>query len=362
MKNTLLAVMLLAMVNIAHAALLVTSDGAWSTTAVIGTSNGGAQTNWNTGGTFGSYGGASYNVNAETQYMDMQATTANAQQTYAAGYTYSYRASAAAAIAGHDNNQVVYLTANGSTVAGSRVAGPNNTGTYGDADRNTIYGSYAVSAGDAIIGQMIGMRLSSEGIQSRFRADGDSDLSALLTAHNGFNGDGMIYSTAFGKDGGGGLIDTDYVLDMTLANSGGGLEDGYFRINNNETARNMFSIGSASDTFRSGDSYTIAFDARKAIDGDAGQNELAISLGSFSTNITIGASTASYSFEVDADAAGIVGESLDVMFQSADVTTTGVNQYQVSDLDIIAIPEPATLGLVAFVGAGVIMIRRMFQL
>lgn len=351
--------MAVALAHSAHAALLVTSDGAWSTTAANGTSNGGAQTNWNTAGTFNSWGGASFNVNAESQYMDMQATAANAQQSYAAGYTYSYRSSAAAAIAGHANNQVVYLTANGGTVAGSRVAGANNTGTYGSGDRNTINGSYAVSGGDAIIGQTIGLRLSSEGIQSRFRADGDSDLSALLTTHANFNGDGVVYSTAFGKDGGG-LIDTDHVLDMTLSNDGGALEDGYFRINNNATAQNWFSIASATDTFRSGDTYTIAFDARKAIDGDTGQNELAISLGSFSTNISIGAATASYSFDVDADAAGIAGESLDVLFQSADVTGSGVNQYQVSDLNIAAIPEPATLGLIVLSGAGLIGARRIF--
>ena len=362
MRNTLMTITALAMVHVAHSALLITSDGAWSTTAANGTSNGGAQTNWNTGASFGSWGGSSYNVNAETQYMDMQATAANAQQAYAAGYTYSYRSSAAAAIAGHANNQVVTLTANGGTVAASRVAGANNTGTYGSLDRNTINGTYAVSAGNAIIGQTVGMRLSSEGIQSRFRADGDSDLSALLTAHANFNGDGSIYSTAFGKDGGGGLIDTDHVLDMTLGNNGGGLEDGYFRINNNETGKNWFSIGSATDTFRSGDTYTIAFDASKPIDQDTGQNELAISLGSFSTNISIGAATASYSFEVDADTAGIAGESLDVLFQSADVTGSGVNQYQVSDLNIAAIPEPATLGLIVLSGAGLIAVRRMFLL
>jgi len=175
MKKTLLAITALAMVHLAHSALLVTSDGAWSTTAANGTSNGGAQTNWNTSGTFNNWGGASFNANAETWYMDMQATAANAQQTYAAGYTYSYRSSAAAAIAGHATNQVVYLTADGSTVAASRVAGPNNTGTYGSGDRNTISSSYAVSAGNAIIGQTVGMRLTSEGAQSRFRADGDSD-------------------------------------------------------------------------------------------------------------------------------------------------------------------------------------------
>jgi len=187
-------------------------------------------------------------------------------------------------------------------------------------------------------------------------------LSALLTAHAGFNGDGIVYSTAFGKDGGGGLIDTDHVLDMTLSADGGALEDGYFRFNNNTTAQNWFSIGSAEDTFRSGDTYTIAFDARKAIEGDAGQNELAITLGAFSTNITIGATMASYSFDVDADVAGISGDSLDVLFQSADVTTTGVNQYWVSDLDIIAIPEPAALGLIVFSGAGLVALRRMFML
>ncbi len=338
MKRWMVAIASMGLLLGVQAGVLVSSDGAWSSAGVIGSSNGGAQTNQNAGGAFGNYGGPSFNVNAESIVMDMQATVSNMLPVYTEGYTYNYKASSAAANVSMATNQVVYLLANGGTVAGSRVSGPNNTGIYGNLDRPTISGSYAVAAGDALIGQTIGVRLSSEGVQSRFAADGSSGLSAVLTDHYGWNGDGVIYSTSF-ETNNSGLIATDHVLDMTLA--GVALRDGFISLNVNDTGgRNTSTFASAEDTWRTGTVYTVTFEAKKSIESDPGQTDLSIALGSFSTNLTVGTTRATYSIEVDADALGIAGDSLSVVIEPLGTPVTSVNQYQLYDFEISAPPPP----------------------
>ena len=318
------------------AAALLTSAGAWSSTGVVAQSNHGTQTNSNQNGQFSNWAGATFSANAESQNLDMQATATSVQQCYAGGYTYGYRSTALAALASDSTNQVAYLTANGNPVSASRISGPNNTGTFGSSDTNTITGCYAVGPGDPLIGQIIGLRLSSEGLQSRFHADGASGVSAILTTHAQLNGNGVIYSTAFMTNSTGGLVATDDVLDMSPNSSGGALQNGHWEINNTTLTRDWFTIGSSGDTFRAGTVYTITYTAQKTINQDAAQNALTVSLGSFSTNLTIGTSVRSYAFSVDADEAGLTGEDLRVMFQAATHTVTGFNQYRISGLEIAA--------------------------
>ena len=349
-----------ALVHPAYSAQLITSDGAWTTTTAINaSSNGGLQNNSNTGGAFVPWGGVSFRVNAESQYLDMQASAASVQQTYTAGYTYSYQSTARAAAEVHENNQVVSLTSNGGVVAGTRVVGLNYNGTFGDGNPNTVNGSYAVSTGNASIGQTVGVRISSEGVQSRFWAEAvtattGSGVSALLTEHANFNGDGNIYSTSFNAGGAG---DIDHVLDMTLSGVAEGAGDIF--LNNTTTSQNTLLIGSADDTFRAGTIYRITFGANKHIEGDSAQNDLTISLGTYTTDITIGSIVGSYTFDVDADAAGIVGQLLGVGIKASALTTTGVNQYKIYDLDLVAIPEPGSYALLAgLAGMAFVMARR----
>jgi hypothetical protein len=348
-----------ALVHPAYSVQLITSDGAWTTTAVNATSNGGLQDNSNTGGSFGLWAGPSFLSNGSNQYLDMQASATSVQQTYTAGYTYSYQSTASAALESHENNQVVSLTGDGAVVAGTEVAGLNYNGAFGLGNQNTVNGSYAVSTGNAFIGQTVGVRISSEGTQSRFHAEAvtataGSGVSVLLTEHANFNGDGNIYSTSFNAGGAG---DIDHVLDMTLSGVAEGAGDIY--LNNNTTDQNTLLIGSADDTFRAGTIYRITFDAKKQIEGDSAQNDLTISLGTSTTDITIGSIVGSYTFDVDADAAGIVGQLLGVGIKASALTTTGVNQYKIYDLDLVAIPEPGSYALAAgLLGLGSVMVRR----
>ena len=330
-----------ALVHPAYSAELITSDGAWSTSALLTPSNGGAQTNSNTGGAFISYGGPTFRSNAENQSMNMQATVTNIMPVYTEGYTYNYKASSAAAIPNHATNQVVHLLANGNTVTASRVAGPNNTGVYGNSDRPTISGSYAVAAGDSLIGQTVGVRISSGGAQCRFAADGSSGLSAVLTDHLGFNGDGVIYTTSFDDNGSGGWIATDNVLDMVL--SGVVVNAGYIQMNINDGGgKNIATLASAEDTFRGDGTYTITFDAKKQIDSDSTQNDLSITLGSFTTNVEIATTQETYTVEVDADAAGITGELLSIVIEPAGTPASSVNQFRLYDLTI-SVPPPSVV-------------------
>lgn len=357
------AVVCAALVHPAYSVELITSDGAWTATGINATSNGGLQNNSNTGGLFDAWNGGVFNVNAETQYLDMQASATSVQQTYTAGYTYSYQSTAKAAIVGHMNNQVVSLTSGGSVVAGTRVAGPNNDGSSGDTHPNTVDDSYVVSAGNAVIGQTVGVRISGEGIQSRFNPSvvtdtSGSGVSALLTEHANFNGDGMIYSTSFNASGAG---DVDHVLDMALSGSPLTGADGQVSLNNTDVGQNTLLISSETDKFRAGTIYRISFDAKQTRADDATQDELMISLGTFTTNITIGSTLDAYTFDVDAAALGIVGQALGVGIQASALTAGAgqINQYTIYDLDVVSIPEPGSYALAAgLFGLGYVMASR----
>ncbi|WP_136077229.1 hypothetical protein [Pontiella desulfatans] len=359
-----------------QAAVLVSSDGAWSTNELITISKGGLQSNSNSGGTFGSWGGASFNANAESHYLDMETTVSNIQHIYTPGYTYSYKASAAAALANMMTNQVVYLLADGAPVSASRVAGKNYLGTFGSDNRNSVYGYYSAEAGDPLIGQTVGMRLTSEGIQSRFRADGDSSLRVLLTSHAGFDDytvlpqssthaiAGLLFETEFEMDAGG-LVASENVIGLTTDDGSlivTNATDSYFRMNLNDTGgRNAFKLNSDSDTFQELTIYRLDFRAFKSIDADPSQNEVHVVLGgSYTNTINIGTSESSYSTVVDSDETGLAGSDLRVEFVPAGTgTVSGINQYRVMDLSISADSTTVDSGLLYYTafetnGAGLV--------
>ncbi|VGO11472.1 hypothetical protein PDESU_00016 [Pontiella desulfatans] len=58
MKTYIVALVAMGWLGGVQAAQLISSEGAWSSSAVNPASNGGAQTNWNTGGVFGQWGGS----------------------------------------------------------------------------------------------------------------------------------------------------------------------------------------------------------------------------------------------------------------------------------------------------------------
>ncbi|VGO14038.1 hypothetical protein PDESU_02595 [Pontiella desulfatans] len=329
-----------------QAAVLVSSDGAWSTNGINSMSNNGMQTNSHNGGTFSQWGGASFNVNAETQTLDMQAPAL----VYTAGYTYSYKASAAAAQENMITNQVVTLLADGAPVAASRVSGPNVLGIFGSDNRNSIFGYRTIETGDPLIGQTVGLRLSSEGSQSRFRADGDSNLRATLTSHAGFNSElpsghaatGTLFETEFEMDAGG-LITTANPVGMAVA-AGAELvvtnaADSYFRLNlNAEGARNRFELEAAGELFQAETTYRLSFLARKMIENDLSQNEINIILGDTCTNtLTISTAANFYSFTVNADELALAGNSFTIEFVPEGATVTNsVNQYRIYNLEVSA--------------------------
>ena len=346
-RTTLLGIgmILLCLSGGVQAAVLVTSDGAWSTNGVIENSNGGQQTNSNVGGTFGLWGGASFNVNAETQSLDMQSAA-----VYTEGYTYSYKASAATALESMMTNQVATLLADGSLVAESRVAGANYYGTFGSDNRNAIYGYRTVLAGDPLVGQTVGLRLSSEGSQSRFRADGDSLLRATLTSHTAFNSmpssghasNGTLFATEF-EMASNELAVTANPIDMGIANGAElvvtNAADSYFRLNlNSGGARNRFELEAAAEFFQASTSYRLSFRADKKIENDLSQNEINIILGGTVTHtLPVSTLVTPYSLVVNADEFALAGNNFTIEFEPAGAATTnGVNQYRIYDLEVSA--------------------------
>jgi hypothetical protein len=350
MKIMLITGLLFVACNV-QAAVLLTSDGAWDANGIMSASNGGEQSNSHVGGTFGSWGGSSFNVNAETHYLDMQATTSNVQQVYTVGYTYSYQASAAAALESMMTNQVMYLLADGTPVSSSRVAGRNYLGTFGSDNRNSVYGYYSVEAGDPLIGQTVGMRLTSEDIQSRFRADGDSVLRATLTSHAGFNSEplsghaatGSLFQTEFDADGSGELIATVNPIAMAIVEGTNLLNsaaDSYFRMNLTDSgSRNRFRLEAAGESFEASTRYRFSFRAQKTAEGDPAQNEVDIILGGTCTNtLTVSTNKTLYAFAVNTDELALAGDNLSVEFVPSG-SVTNLNQYRVFNLDVAAVPS-----------------------
>jgi hypothetical protein len=360
-KYLLVAHGLIAAVSL-QAVDLLSSQGAWTNS---GTANpaGIPQSNNNSGGSFNEWNGASFWSHSGSEYFNMQATDSNPQQNYTAGYTYSFQSQGHSAIVSHHNSFQIDLLAGGDVVSGG-VSG-NNYSLAGSAGSNIITGSIDVDNGDVYNGKQIGMRISSNGTQTRFLADGSTSMSALLTNHAGFNGGngvGALYSTSFSDNAQ--TINYDHVLDMELTLAGGAIENHYLRLNNNTTEKNIASFGSDTDTFRSGTKYRVTFNAEKAVNGDATQNSLDIIMGGggYTQIVTLGGAYEAVDFTIDADARGLVGSDFIFGIEASDVTTTGINQYRISDFNIQVIPESDSF---AFWAASLtltwIMTRRRFK-
>jgi len=336
-----------------QAAILVTSDQAWDSNEAYGLSNSGMQTNWNTGGNFGMWGGKMWSSNADSQTMDMQATASNVQRTYTAGYTYSYHVSGLAAVDAHATEQIACLTANGNVVDGTLVSGANHLGTYGLNDPAPIYSYRTVSEGDGLIGQPIGLRLSSEGPQTRYLADGSSSLRAVLTTHaklgpkipSWHSAAGTLFVTEFEEESDE-LVATVNPVGMAVADGSEliltNVADSYVRMNLNDTgARNRFELEAAVEYFQPATSYRLSFRAQKAIESDLSQNEINIILGGTVTEtLRISTVTSDYTVTVNADAASLTGKGFSIEFEPAGAATTNsVNQYRIYNLDLSAEPS-----------------------
>lgn len=344
---------------------LLTSQGAWTDSAIVGSSNDNRQNNSRNGGALGDWAGAAFSSNAASQYIDMQATAANPQQNYTAGYTYSYQSLGHSATGGHNSNFNVELLANGSG-SGDSVSGNNYTDA-GTAGSNNISGELQVAVGSTLIDQQIGMRISSDGEQTRWNADGTTSLSALLTDHAGFdggNGAGALYSTSF--SGSAQVIDYDHVLDMSLTMSGGKIVDDFIRFNNNHTAKHTVSFGSEPDTFRADTRYKITINAKKQYFADATQNSINIVMGddTHTETITVPTSVTTLDFTINADDVGLAGKAFKFDIAASDFTNGGANQYRIYDFNIeaVQVPEPDSF---AFWAASLtltwIMTRRRFK-
>lgn len=296
----------------------------------------------------------------------MQTAAGNPQQNYAAGYTYSYQAKGYSQVNTQETTFNVQLLAGGALVSGTQVTGNNYTtggGVGPEPDSNVINGSLQVDSGSALVGQQIGMRLNSNGPQTKFLPDGENNLSALLTNHAGFdggNGEGALYSTSF--SGGAQVTAFDHVLDMSLTNAGGAIVNDYFRINNVNDGQNTVSFGSETDTFRAGTSYQISIDANKAIESDPAQNSIDIVMGggAYTETITMSATRDTYTFTVDADDESLAGEAFSFQILASSLTSTETaNQYHIYEFEVTAIPEANSFALLAgSLALASVMIRR----
>jgi hypothetical protein len=269
----------------------------------------------------------------------MRATAANPQQNYTAGYTYSYQSVGHSAIADYNTTFNAELLANG-VPTGENVSG-NNFTVPGTAGSNTLSGELQVESDFTYLGQQIAMRISSQGVQTRWRADGSTSLSALLTNHANFDGGvvaGALYSTSF--SGGAQVIEYDHVLDMRLTKNGGAIEGDKFRINNSHVNQNTVSFGSETDTFRADTKYTISIEAKKHISQDASQNSIDIVMGGgvHTETITISPTRNSYTCTVTVDDTGLKGKGFNFDITASDKTSTGqTNQYHIYAFSIKAV-------------------------
>lgn len=376
-KNILAAaaVVCAALVHPVYSVQLITSFGAWNHVSIFSTSNDGMQTNTNTDGSFVSWGGSgSFSSTSLSEYMDMQATSNNLQEKYTAGYTYFYQSSASVGKMAQDDFQRVVLTSDGSEVVGTQITGPNNNGSSGGTNQLTISDTYAVSASDLIVGKTIGLRFSNASVQgksTRFASRAmtsttGSGVSALLTDHAHFNGDGKIYSTSFFRDTSEPIfVEEDYVLDMTVGGNFNYGQNDSIGLDVTSDGMNTMQISSGTDTFRAGTIYRINFTANKVLNNDPNQKNLRITLGEGSTTFVKdvfidSAGEYTYTFDVNASDEGIAGSLLAVDFRAAAFTTnSSLNRYKLFDVEVIAVPEPGSYALVAgLLGLGSVMARR----
>ena len=330
--------------NVAAANGLLTSEGAWTITGVVPTSNAGQQTNTANqvpANQFNNFGGPVACLNSEHQSIDMQASPQNLHPNYTAGHTYNYQATAVAANASHSNQQIAVLLADGVPIPDTRITGPNHSGIYGPSDKKTISGGFTVKLGDPIIGKRIGMRISSAGKQTRFIASESTYVSVTKSSVSEPGSERILFDSDFTEHSKGNIFDkTSEIPDMALSYELGASyirrSGGYLRINNNEITIQTVGIVSETVKFNPGCNYKITFSASRRVTNDPQQTQLRVALGSYTTEFTIAENTTSFSFDVSADTSGIAGELFEIRFSAAAPTSTGdrPNQYWIESLNI----------------------------
>ena len=321
---------------------LLTSDGAWTNTEILASSNNGVQDNTLHNGGFGNYFGSYFWSNNTTDYIDMKATALNPQQHFTAGYTYIYKSEGSAEIAGdnsYHNTFNIELLAN-DAATGIKVTG-NNYSNQDVVGSNSIGGSLQVNSHSTYSGKRIGIRINGNGKQTRWRPDGTTSLSTLLTNHAGFNGGdglGALYSLTF--KGSSQVTNYDHVLDMGLTKFKCGIKKNYIWLNNNNSGKNAITFGSETDTFRANTKYTIAIEVKKHISQDASRNSIDIVMGngSYTKTIMTSPNLKTYTFTVNADDTGLKGKSFNFNITSSDFTSLEgqINQYHIYSFSIEA--------------------------
>jgi hypothetical protein len=321
---------------------LLTSDDAWTNTEILASSNNGLQNNTPHNGGLGNYFGPYFWSNNTTDYIDMKATALNPQQHYTAGYTYIYKSEGGAEVAGdnsHHNTFNIELLANdaatGIKATGNNYSNPDVVGS------NSIGGSLQVNSHSNYAGKRIGIRINSNGSQTRWRPDGTTSLSALLTNHTGFKGGdglGALYSVTF--RGSSQVINYDHVLDMRLTKFKCGLGKNYIWMNNNNSGKNALTFGSETDTFRANTKYTIAIKVKKHISQDASRNSIDIVMGdgAYTKTILTSPNLKTHTFTVNVDDIGLKGKSFNFKITSSDFTSREgqLNQYHIYSFSIEA--------------------------
>lgn len=331
--------------NIASANVVLTSKGAWTEKGIVPTSNADQQENHSslTRNQFNRYGGPVICLNAKQHWLDMETTDQNPHQNYTAGNTYHYQTTAVAHSEQHSTQQIAMLLADGEPITGTLITGPNNSGIYGEKDKKTITGSFTVNPGDSVIGKQIGIRLSSAGVQTRFISTDPTFVSVKKSAlSNGANGEKILFASDFEKHSSGKMIlDVSKIEGIELSFGFGGRyisqSGGYLRINNNATTIQSVSLLSKIQRFKKDCIYQITFNASQPVANDPQQNQLRISVGTYTTEFTIPNKSKTFAFDVSSNDKGIAGELFKLQFSAAAPTTTGIkpNQYRIESLKII---------------------------
>jgi autotransporter-associated beta strand protein len=319
---------------------LLSAAGAWTGSGIVAVSGNGAQTNQVLNGAFETWNGMPvYKSDGPSRQIIMRPViNSSVLPLLTAGYTYEYGLKGFAGSSAEQTNMTaeIIVRLNGTNYFPSSVTGVNCAGGTGPGYPGRISGVYEVDQANAYLGGEVWLRIKSEGSRSRFAADADTGLSVRLTRHAGYN-DGFVYSTSFDY-GANGLIADDRILGMAFAGTGGTFvengDNGRW-LNSQSTEKNQFLISCQTDSFRKSTVYTLSFEARKWVDGDPQESRLAVSIGSYTTNVVISTNKTLYSITADAMDAGVCGEAVSVGLTPA-ALTGAINQYRIYNLTLHA--------------------------
>jgi len=178
------------------------------------------------------------------------------------------------------------------------------------------------------------------------RSSGFYRISSSIE-HAWNNGSGMLYSTDFAN------ADSSIVNDvgMVFSHQGGSfladtevdypVTNGCYQISSTPSEREWFRFSSP-QIFQNHTTYVVHFRARRNPSSQDGtQKKIIVSLGEYEHSVSIptNAYTRYETFLVDAEAAGISGEPMDITFIAETHTAAGcLNQYRIYDVYLAAMP------------------------